>query len=88
MTVILREMDVVWVNPYRSGQSEPPVHTAWLALTGKPRSPNFGRDSRSASYPVDNVHQAGSHRALEDGDNVCREQKEGSVEVPRQYLSR
>ena len=29
--------------------------------------PTPGGDLRSASYPVDDVHQAGSHGALEDG---------------------
>ena len=27
----LGEMDVARVNPYRSGQNEPPVHMAWFA---------------------------------------------------------
>ena len=67
--MILGEMDIARVNPYRSGQSEPPVHMALFAPHRPTTVTEFrgGGDSRFASYPVDDVHQAGSQRALVDG---------------------
>ena len=58
--VILGEMDVALVNPYRFGQGQPPVHSA---LFNPPPPANGGHpipvdDTRSAAYPVDDVHQA------------------------------
>ena len=68
--MIFGEMDVARVNPYRSGQSEL-VHWSGTSAHGlvciPPASdghPIPGGDSRSSSCPVDDVHQAGSHRAL------------------------
>ena len=43
VTVVLGEMDVARVNPYRSGQGKPSVHLAWFAPHGqRRRSPNSG----------------------------------------------
>ena len=61
MTVVLGEMDVARMNPYRSGQGEPPVHMAWFAsppASGSHPIPGAGGDSRSAFFPVDDIHQA------------------------------
>ena len=55
MVLVLGEMDVVWVNPYRSGQGESPVHMARFA---RRRPSNPGGDSRSESHPVSDVRQA------------------------------
>ena len=70
--MILGEMNGARVNPYQSGLSEL-VHwsgTSAHCLVCIPPSsdghPILGGDSMSASHPVDDVHQAGSHRALMD----------------------
>ena len=43
--------------------------------SGQRRPLTFGGDSRYASYPVDDVHQAELHTALGDGDDFWRQQK-------------
>ena len=91
VTVILGDMAVARVNPYRSCQSEPLVHMAWFASPRPTTVPNSEGRSRSAYYPVDDVHQAGSHRASEDGGGrgpVRPRTKGGSVEVSHQYLGK
>ena len=86
MTVVLGKMDVVWVNPYRSGQGEPPVHLVWVApyrpaavirLRGRGRGRLFvclflgGRRPPGPDY----TGRWGIR------DNVWKGQKEGSVVV-------
>ena len=57
--MVLEEMEATRVNPYRSGQGEPPVHLTWFppppASGGHPMP---GGDLKSASCSVDDVHQA------------------------------
>ena len=67
------EIDATRVNQYQTGQSEPPSAHGLVctpsASDGHP-TPGVGRgDSSSASYPADDVHQARSHRALEEGND-------------------
>ena len=59
MTVVLGEMDVARVNPYRFGRDQRPAQLAW----SQPRAPvNGGHqsvgESRSVSHPVDDVYQS------------------------------
>ena len=57
--MVLEEMDVARVNPYWSGQSEPPLQLACITTQQASCShPIRGGDTRSTSYPVDDVHQA------------------------------
>ena len=65
MTVVLGEMDVDRVSPYRSGQDELPVRAHGLVCTTpasdghpNPRGGGGEGDSGSAFYPVDDVHRA------------------------------
>ena len=51
------EMGVARVNPNQSSQGEPSVHNACFALRF-PGPPTTGGGSGSATYPVDDVHQA------------------------------
>ena len=62
VTLVLGEMDVAWVNPYRSDQgtsSAPglictPLSVAVTQFWGG----GWVGDTRSATYPVDDFHQA------------------------------
>ena len=59
--MVLGEMDVTRVNPYRFGQGHPPVLSAWFQCcrpTAVTQIRGGGGDSMSASYPVYDVHQA------------------------------
>ena len=56
-TVILREMDVARVNPYRSGQGEAPVHVA-LPAPHRPAEVTDHRGRGFTSFPVDDADQA------------------------------
>ena len=53
--VVLGQMDVTRVNPYRFGHCEPPAQMAWFAPNRIVALPGGG--SRSASLPEDDVHQ-------------------------------
>ena len=70
MTVIQGEIDIARVSPYHFVQGQLPVLTAWF----QPRRPTAvtqmrgGGDSKSVSYPVDDVE-----------NDMRRGQKEGSV---------
>ena len=54
------EMDAARVNPYRFGQGQLPVHSAWF----QPSRPAAATqvlaegDTKSVTYPVDDDHQA------------------------------
>ena len=58
MTLVLVETDVARVNSYRSDQGTP-VFLAWFPPPRSAAVPLFrgGGDTRSATYPVDDVHQ-------------------------------
>ena len=60
MTLVLEEMDIARVNPYQSDQGTPSDLGLVRTPNGQRRSPNSGGggDTRSATYPVDDVHQA------------------------------
>ena len=81
-TVVLGEMDVAWVNPYRSGQGERPLRLPVTHPTGQQRPPN----SRGGGLEVSLL--PGGRRPLGPDDigrwgmedDVWRGQKEGSVE--------
>ena len=52
MTVVLVEMDVARVSPYRFGQGQPPVLWAWL----QPRRPTAGTQFRGGGgHPIPKV---------------------------------
>ena len=69
----LEEMDVARVNPYCFDPFLPGSATSALGLVPAPPanggSPNSGGggDSRSASYPVGDVHRPGLHRTFGNG---------------------
>ena len=77
MTVILGEMDVARVNPYRSGQGEPPIHIAWFAPHRPPAVTHSGvvGDLKSASFPVDDAHQARIADGVEGWGMTAEEDK-------------
>ena len=50
-------MDVTQVNSYRSGQGEPPVPWPGSHPPASGSHPIPGGDTRSATYPVDDLHQ-------------------------------
>ena len=56
--MLLGKVNVARVNPYRSCQGEPPMHLACLAPYRPVAVTQSGGDSRSSSYPVDDVPQA------------------------------
>ena len=56
MTLVVGEVDVARVNPYRSGQGEPPSAQGLVHPTGQWRSPTSGGDSSSASFAVCDAH--------------------------------
>ena len=58
--VCVGEMDVVRVKAYRSGQGEPPVTMIWFVPHWPAAVTQFqrGGDSKSASYPLNEVHLA------------------------------
>ena len=70
VTVVLGEMDVTQVNPYRSGQGKPPVHMAWLAPNRQSAVTDYwgGGGRSSACFSVDNVHQARITEVVVVGD--------------------
>ena len=87
--MILGEIDVARVNPCRSGQSEPSVHMSWFAPHRPATVTQFPGATRDlpltrwmASTRLDHMER------LRMGDDVSRGQKEGSVEVLHQYLSK
>ena len=66
--MVLGEMDVARVNSYQSNQDDPPVHRApGSHSTSSGHHPIPGGDSRSASYPVDDVHQPRNEQGIGDG---------------------
>ena len=83
--MLLGKMNVVRVNPYRSGQGEPPSHRTWPVShpTGQQRSPIFGDGSRSPSCPVDEARQARMTYGVGDGDDVWRGQKRDRLRAER-----
>ena len=56
--MVLGEMDVAWVNPYRSDKGSPSALGLVRTPTVSGGHPIPGGDTRSATYPVDDVHQA------------------------------
>ena len=79
--MLLGEVGVARVNPYRFGQGQPPVHSAWF----QPRPANGGHTIRGAILGLPPIAwttstRSGLHRASEDiGGDVRRGQKEGLV---------
>ena len=56
-TVVLGEMDVARVKPNQPSKGDLAVHKATGSHpTSQGRPPTSGGESRSASYPVDDVH--------------------------------
>ena len=74
------EMDVAQVNPYESGHGEPPVHMAWFA----PRRLTAVTNYRGAEVCLFSGGRRppgpDNGRCRGMGDDVGREQKEGSVD--------
>ena len=74
MTLVLGEMDVARVNPYRFDQGQPPSALGLVptppANDGHPFPGEGEGDSSSATYPVDDVHQARLRRALGMGKDI------------------
>ena len=73
--VILGEMDVARVNPYRSGQSEPPVHMAWFAphrpATVTESSSAVALKSKAFTFTSFFFHFSHVPRSKEDRDRSC-----------------
>ena len=82
--MVLGEMDVARVNPYRSGRGEPPSHLACFAPYRPAVVTQFRGGGRLeisllALTRWTTSTRLGWHRAF--GDDVWRGQKEGSVET-------
>ena len=74
------EMDFTRVNPYRFGQGQPPVHTAWF----QPRWPTAVTQCRGAIRDLPLTRWTTStrpklRRGSGDGNGMWRGQNEGSV---------
>ena len=77
-TVTLGEVNLNRANPCRSGQGESRVHNAHDLIRTPPASgghPLPGGDSRSASFPVDDVHQARVTEGVWEWRMACGEDK-------------
>ena len=83
-TVVLEDMDVARVNPKDLAEIDhqctgPLLHLLTLPYNGgHPMPGGGGGDSRSPSYPVNEVHQARMTERWGIEDGFWRGQKEGS----------
>ena len=75
MTLVLGEINVARMNPYRLTRI-PPVLLGSLGLvrasTVSGGHPMTGGDTRPATYLMDDVHQARITSGIGDGDDVGR----------------
>ena len=74
--MVLGEMEANRVSPYQSGRVETPAYLAWFAPHRW--SPDSGVDSRSASYPGDDVHQARMTEGVGGWRMTCGEDRRGT----------
>ena len=83
MTLVLGEIGVARVHPYRSDQGSPRPRGLVRTLMASGGHPIPGGDTRSATYPVDDVHQARITYGIWGwGMRYGEDKKEGSVSKP------